>query len=317
MLRLRLAALAAVSVVACTNKSEQARTADTASRPKDSASAVAGASKIGETVGLKTPESVRYDPELDVYYVSNINGNASQHDNNGYIVVVRADSTSVVKTLVEGGKNGVTLNAPKGIAIVGDTIWVSDIDAVRAFNRRTGALVANIDLRGRKATFLNDVAVGGDGAIYVTDTGILFDAKGTVTHPGVDRIFKIAGRTVTEAASGDSLARPNGITWDRQGARFLLAPFGGPDVQSWKPGDKAPAKVATGPGTYDGIEVLADGRILVSSWADSAVHVIRGSSMSILVSNTPGPADIGVDTKRNTLAVPLFNDNKVVFYRIP
>ena len=30
-----------------------------------------------ETVGLRVPESVRYDPELDVYYIANINGNPS------------------------------------------------------------------------------------------------------------------------------------------------------------------------------------------------------------------------------------------------
>ena len=45
---------------------------------------------------MNTPESVRYDPELDVFFVSNINGNPSQHDGNGFIAVVRADSTGVV-----------------------------------------------------------------------------------------------------------------------------------------------------------------------------------------------------------------------------
>jgi hypothetical protein len=75
--------------------------------------------------------------------------------------------------------------------------------------------------------------------------------------------------------------------------------------------------VATGPGQYDGVEVLSDGRILVSSWADNAVHVIRDGSMTTLVANLTAPADIGVDTRRNVLAVPRFNDNKVEFFRIP
>lgn len=56
--------------------------------------------------------------------------------------------------------------------IVGDTLWVADIDAMRAFNKRTGAVIATVDLRPRGAVFLNDVAAGPDGALYITDTGL-------------------------------------------------------------------------------------------------------------------------------------------------
>ena len=241
----------------------------------------------------------------------------SEHDGNGFIAVVRADSTGApIKMLVEGGKNGAKLDAPKGLALVGDTLWVADINHVRAFNRRTGAPVADIDLSGQKATFLNDVAIGGDGSIYVTDTGIQFGAGGAVTHPGTDQIFKITGRKVT-VLKPDSLNSPNGITWDKANSRFVLAPFSGNAVQTWKEGDKVPATLATGPGAYDGVEVLGDGRVLVSSWADSTVNVVKNGAMAKLITGVNGPADIGVDTKRNVVAVPLFNDGKVAFYRLP
>ncbi|MDB4877542.1 MAG: hypothetical protein JWM41_3988 [Gemmatimonadetes bacterium] len=315
MRRINVVVIAACAVAACA-KQDTPKT-DTATAAATPAAAPAAASKLGETGGMKTPESVRYDPDNDVYYVSNINGNPSQHDNNGFIAIVRADSTgAATKVLVEGGKNGVTLDAPKGLALVGDTLWVADINHVRAFNRKTGAKVADIDLSSQKATFLNDVAVGGDGAVYVTDTGIMFDAKGATTHPGVDQIFKIVGRTAT-SLKPDSLNSPNGITWDKANGRFVLAPFSGTAVQTWKEGDKSTATLVTGPGTYDGVEVLADGRILVTSWADSAVHVTQNGAMSRLVTGVNGPADIGVDTKRGVLAVPLFNDGKVEYYKIP
>ena len=304
----------AMALAACAKQETPAT--DTTKAAVAASPAPAAAAKLGETPNMKTPESVRYDPELDVFYVSNINGNPSQHDGNGFIAVVRADSTSVVKMLVESGKNGATLDAPKGLALVGDTLWVADINHVRAFNRRTGAKIADIDLSSQHATFLNDVAVGGDGAVYVTDSGLLFDAKGGMSHPGTDQIFKIEGRKVT-ALKADSLNAPNGITWDATNGRFLLAPFSGTSVQTWKPGDKATATLVTGPGQYDGIEVLSDGRILVTSWADSAVHVVQAGAMSKLVPNVGAPADIGVDTKRGVVAIPRFSDDKIDFYKIP
>jgi sugar lactone lactonase YvrE len=308
-----IAAATAAALAACAK--QEAPATDT-TKAAAAAPATAAATKIGEAPNMKTPESVRYDPDLDVFYISNINGNPSQHDGNGFIAVVRADSTGVVKMLVEGGKNGVTLDAPKGLVIVGDTLWVADINHIRAFNRRTGAKIADIDLSTQHATFLNDLAVGGDGAVYATDTGIEFDAKGGMSHPGVDQIFKIEGRKAT-ALKVDSLNAPNGITWDAANTRFLLAPFSGAAVQTWKPGDKATVTLVTGPGQYDGIEALSDGRILVTSWADSAVHVVQGGTMTKLVSNVGAPADIGVDTKRGVLGIPRFNDGKVEFYKIP
>jgi len=142
----------------------------------------------GATDSMKTPESVRYDADLDAFFVSNINGNPSQKDGNGFIDRIDAGNTQMSTHLVEGGKNGVTLNAPKGMAIVGDTLWVADIDAVRAFNKRTGAPIA---------------------------TGM--------THPGHDQIFKIAGRKASFAiASDSSLKGPNGIAWDAANGRFAL-----------------------------------------------------------------------------------------------
>jgi sugar lactone lactonase YvrE len=304
--------LLSAALIACAKEQPAADTTATTSSATDGS-----AQKLGETTGLNVPESVRYDAELDVYYVSNINGNPSQKDNNGFIARVRADSTSVMTMLVEGGKNGATLNAPKGMALRGDTLFVADIDMLRMFNRRTGAALGQVDLRAQKATFLNDVAAGPDG-IYITDTGILFDAQGGMTHPGVNRIFKVAGRTVTEAAKGDSLGNPNGIAWDAAQNRFVLAPFGSPMIQSWTAGQAIPTAMASGPGGYDGVEVLANGNVLISSWTDSTVYIAHGGThMMPLVKNVEAPADIGVDTKRNVLAIPLFNAKKIEYYKIP
>ena len=298
-------------IAACAKERPAADTTSTAAAPTT-------ATKVGETAGFNVPESVRYDAELDVYFVSNINGNPSQKDGNGYIARVHADSIGAMTKLVEGGKGGVNLNAPKGMDIRGDTLFVADIDMLRMFNKKTGASLGAVSLRDQGATFLNDVAAGPDG-IYVTDTGIRFDAKGAMTHPGVNRVFKVVGTTVTAAKlNADSLANPNGIAWDAKNSRFILAPFGGPGISAWKPGDSTMTTLSSGPGGYDGVEVLANGNVLVSSWTDSTVHILHGGTHMVpLVQNVTAPADIGVDTKRNLVAIPRFNDGKVEYWRIP
>ncbi len=304
--------LGLLAIAACGTKEPAADSAGAA------ATAPSTASKVGETAGFNVPESVKYDAELDVYFVSNVNGNPSQKDNNGWIARVHADSIGVMTKLVEGGKSGVNLNAPKGMAIRGDTLFVADIDMLRRFNKKTGESFGNVSLREQQATFLNDVAAGPDG-IYVTDTGIRFDAQGAMTHPGVNRVFKVVGTLVTSARlNADSLLNPNGIAWDAKNSRFVLAPFGGPSISAWKPGDSTFTTMVTGPGGYDGVEVMDNGNVLVSSWTDSTVYILHGGThMMPLVKNVSAPADIGVDTKRNLVAIPRFNDGKVEYWRIP
>jgi len=275
-----------------------------------------GASRVTTLEGFKTPESVTYDPGLDVYFVSNINGNPSAKDNNGFIARVRGDGSAVDSMMfIAGGRGGVRLNAPKGMAILGDPLVVADIDAVRLFNRRTGAPVGSVDFAPLRARFLNDVAVGGDGALYITDTGIRFSPNGQMSHPGPDRIFKLTRRTPSVAISDSALGGPNGIAWDSAGGRFVIAPFSGKAILTWKPGEK-PAALATGVGQFDGIQTLPDGRVLASSWADSSLYVVRNGTATKLASGLPAPADIGVNAKRGIVGVPLFTENRVDFWSL-
>ena len=305
----RIALISAVLFTAACNRGD--RRADTAAVAPDTAPKL-----VVSVPGFQTPESVRYDEDLDLFFVSNINGNPSMKDGNGYISRVRADGTVDSSAFIRGGHNGVQLDAPKGIAISGDTLWVSDIDAVRAFNRRTGEPVASIALKSMGATFLNDVVIGPDGSVYITDTGIRFDSKGNMTHPGKDRVFRITGRTPKVVVQADSMGSPNGIAWDGTKNRFVIVPFSSPWLFTWQTNAIQPAALAQGPGGYDGVEVLADGRILVSSWADSSIHLFAGESRRAIITGKPAPADFGIDTKRNRIAIPLFNDNVVEIWQL-
>lgn len=265
--------------------------------------------------GFKTPESAKYDPGLDVWFISNINGDPFAEDDNGFISRLMGDGSMDSLEFIAGGKNGVTLNAPKGMAITGDTLWVADVDVVRAFDRRTGAPLANVSLKG-KARFLNDVAVGPDG-IYITDSGFGKDDKGGMGHPGPDQIFRVAGGKATLALKNDALAAPNGIAWDSAGGRFLVGPFVGKTVQAWIPGQSSLTPVGETPGQVDGLEVLGPGRLLLTSWTDSTLDVLENGKLTPTGGKLPSPADIGVDTKRSRVAIPLLMENRVEFRQLP
>ncbi len=274
-----------------------------------------GATKVTTVAGFSTPESVLHDSTQDIYFVSNINGSPTAKDNNGFISRLRPDGAIENLKFIEGGRAGVTLNAPKGLAVLGDTLWVADIDMVRAFNARTGAVIDSVKLDS--AVFLNDVAIAPTGAIYITDTGIRFDDVGNVLHPGPDRVFRIGpDRKVTVAARGDSLGWPNGITVDPVGKRFIIVSFGAAkSVLAWKPGDKTAHAIAKGAGGFDGVEV-AGSRILVSSWADSTVSAYETGQEVKVITGVPSPADIGYDAKRNRVLIPVFSGNRVEIWQL-
>ncbi len=296
----------ALAVAACGGE-------DTPTPESDATSAdtmAAEPTKVGEITGLNVPESALHDATRDVWYITNINGVPNDKDGNGFITRVSGDLINVDTQFIAGGVNGVTLNAPKGMALIGDTLWVADIDAVRAFNVVTGAGVATVDVPG--AVFLNDIAVGPDGVLYISDTGIRFGSDG-MTHPGPDRLFRLDRRAVGEILRFEGQPGPNGLFTDNSG-RMIVAPFAATTIFAWTPGTTAADSIASGPGGYDGIAQLGDGRMLVSSWTDSTVHVLADGALTPLLRGLPSPADIGVDAGRGYVAVPLFESGRVEFW---
>jgi sugar lactone lactonase YvrE len=256
--------------------------------------------------GFTGPEAVRYDADQDIYFVSNFGrGSSSAEDNNGFISRMHPDGTLEKLDFIAGGVAGVILHAPRGMTIVGDSLWVADADAVRVFHRRTGLPLATARFTDFDIGFLNDVAPGPDG-VYVTDTGM-------------NRIYRIAGGAVSLALADSGLGSPNGITWDRNSGRFIVVPFGGATaIRAWRPGSSMITDVGrSGGAMFDGVEVLADGRILVASQADSSLHLFTQGRGRAILRTAGRPADIAVDTKRNRVAVPFIALNRIEIWQLP
>lgn len=324
----RITAVAVLLLAACTPADDAATgagssaagasetTGDTAGGARGGSGNSVTATSLGATQGFQRPESVRYDSTTDVFFVSNINGHPARKDNNGWIGRVSAGQRGNATVFIAGGRDDVYLHAPKGMAIQGDTLWVADIDLLRGFDKHTGKFIRAVGFWQKNVAYLNDVVVGGDGALYLTDTGVTFDAAGEMQpSTGGPRIYRLAGHTtMTEELKGDVIAGINGITFDWASSRFLLAPFEGTEIKSWQPG-ALPERYAAGPGGYDGIEI-ANGRVYVSSWTDSSVHVVENGTTRPIIRNVTSPADIGIDTRRNVIAVPRFEAGRVEYYQI-
>jgi sugar lactone lactonase YvrE len=270
--------------------------------------------------GMATPESVLYEPKSDEYLVSNINGGPSAADNNGFISRVAPDGSKVEVRWIEGGKKGVKLDAPKGMAAVGDTLYVADLTRVRMFDLASGKPKGEVALPG--ATFANDVAAAPDGKIYVSDSGIKIDDKG-VTPTKTDAVYVIEKGKAKTLATGDDLGHPNGLLWvsDKEGktpadGKLWVVSFGSGELYSLdKAGKKGDAQKLP-KGSLDGIVAVSDG-LLVSSWEGQAVYRGRpGGAFDVVVPGVKAPADIGYDTKRGRVLVPLFQDSMIEAYEI-
>jgi sugar lactone lactonase YvrE len=298
VLRVGVGAIALTAVViidSCISRSDT----DDSSTSKPAARA----GPLASVSGLKSSEAVVFDPARDVYFVSNINGEPGVKDGNGFITRITANGVVDSLHFIQGGRNGVTLNAPMGSRIQGDTLWVLDVDVLRGFDARTGKPTAAINLAPAGAGFLNDLTAGPDGDFYITDTGVRF-AKGKLDHTAPDRIYHVdRNRRVTVALESPALSLPDGIGWDPRDRKLILAPFGGNAVQEWHPGDPAPTNIAPGPSKFDGVEVESDGTIIVTIWNDSSVSILDVPNLvKKVVLNMP-PADASVDLRRQRVGV--------------
>ncbi len=259
--------------------------------------------------GLATPESVLYDADNDRYIVSNINGKPLEADNNGFISVLAPDGGVTTLKWIEGGKNKVKLNAPKGLALVKGVLYAADINTVRMFDAKTGAPKGDIPIPG--STFLNDLASGPDGKVYVSDSGLKQGASG-FEPTGTDAVYVIEKGHAKALAKGKDLGAPNGLLVTDKGV--VVVTFGSGEVYLLDDKGKKQDVAKPPQGTLDGVIALGDS-LVVTSWAGSALYKGKlGGPFEEVLGGQKSPADIGYDTKRSRVLIPHFLEDTVEVY---
>jgi len=258
-----------------------------------------------EGAGFRAPESVFHDEADDIYLVSNVNGDPAGEEDNGFISRVTPDGEVEELKWIDGEAGDFTLNAPKGMMILGDSLYVADVDCVRVFVRPTGD--HSHDICFSDATFLNDLTVDENNIFYVTDSG-------SEDEPGALFRFSVDGGQAL-LVEGEHLGGPNGIAFTPRG--FIVATFEtGALVRMTAEGEQTPMTPQS-ERQLDGIVFREDESFFFSSWGDSAVYAVGGDgSVSQAVSGVPSPADMGYDRERNRLLVPLLQENTVLFVEV-
>ena len=118
--------------------------------PEAAPAAVLRLEPLWVATGFSSPEGVAAAPGGG-YFISNVAGDATTKDGEGWISILSEDGEVIEMRFAEG------LDAPKGMAVLDDVLYIADIDQVRMIDAKTGEARGEIAVDG--AEFLNDATV--------------------------------------------------------------------------------------------------------------------------------------------------------------
>jgi hypothetical protein len=205
---------------------------------------------VWTTSGFDRPESVLISADTSFLYVSSIVGSGGSADGEGFISKLGKDGKIIELHWVGG------IDAPKGMALKGDSLFVSNIDELVEIDTRTGEVLTTIPAPGAK--FLNDVA-------YMPGLGVLVSGSSTKS------LYLYDGETMSLWLQDDQLGGINGLHVD--GERVLIVTMSAGELLSLDPKTKTLTVLASGMENADGIKVLKDGSYFTSSWPGQLYHV--------------------------------------------
>jgi sugar lactone lactonase YvrE len=242
---------------------------------------------------LKTPESALYVEAEKLLYVSNIDGQPWEKDGKGSVGKVGLDGKIIQVDWVKG------LEAPKGLGLYKNKLYVADVDKVAVIDTKKAAIVQTIPVEGAQG--LNDITVDPkNGVVYVSDSKM-------------KKIHRIENGKVTTLL--DNLKGPNGVLIYGDDL-YILDAGGLYKVEK----DKSLTKLADGmEGGTDGVEHVTGKDFVVSCWQGSIWYVKGDGTKEHLLDTRAqhiNTADIGYDAKNRILYVPTFFKNKIVAYEL-
>ncbi|GAB3996711.1 hypothetical protein GCM10028807_39960 [Spirosoma daeguense] len=245
---------------------------------------------------VRTPESVLFEPKQKVLYVACINGGPSLDNKGSYIAKVGLDGKVIQMKFADN------LNSTKGMGILGDKLYVTEMTQVAEIALATGKILNRYPIEGAK--FLNDIAVDTKkGIIYITDSN---DHK----------VWSITNGKASLVLSGDPLKGTNGLLFENN---QLLIGNGDGSLFSMNPDTKQLTTIAKVSGGIDGIIALGNKSYIVTEWRGKVWHVSSDGKTDLKIDTSAekiNSADLGYDPQSKTLFIPTFFHNTVKAYSV-
>lgn len=243
---------------------------------------------------LKTPESVAYDSEGDLVFVSNVNMNPWEKDGNGFISKLNLKGDVIEAQWIKG------LSGPKGMGVHKGKLYVTDITEIVEIDIKKGQIVNKYPVEGSKK--LNDITVDRSGTVYVSDAG---DQAIYALKRGKVELFL-------------KKAELEGINGLYSQGNTLLAGLAN-KVVSIDVTTKAIQPFVDNTGSIDGLVATGKGTYLISDWQGHVFEIKQGQKPKLLLDTTPqqiNAADIEFVKDKNILLVPTFFKDNVVAYQL-
>jgi len=243
--------------------------------------------------GLKTPESVVQAKDGRIF-ISEINEFGKNGDGRISVVDQRGNVTVFASNLDD----------PKGLAIIGDNLYVADKTKILKINAKgqVSVFVApeafpNVPL------FLNDLEADLQGNLYVSDSGDLFNTgKGGA-------IYKITPRgeviLLIKDTQDSRVKAPNGLLADDTGNNLIYVDFSSGVLYSLNTSTAELSDLAEGFGGGDGVVHHSSGVMYVSDWKNGKVFSVNMmGDVSLIKAGYQSAADIAITKDERYLLVP-------------
>ncbi len=244
---------------------------------------------------LRTPECVLFDNGSSSFFVSNINGSPRVKDGDGFISKLDKKGTIINLQWIRG------LNAPKGMSIYKELLYVTDIDQLIIIDHKKGQILKKIDIP--EAKFLNDICIDDNGKLFISDSQqrVIY----TYENDLVEKWFE-----------GEILSFPNGLCIKDKHLYIGNYTY----ILKVNIKDKTYSKMVENiGGGVDGMKFINDQELIISDWTGNVHHINKEHKLTKLI----GTADVGINaadfefiSKYNLLLIPTFGYNTVAAYKI-
>ncbi len=256
---------------------------------------------------FKLPESVIYDEKNDVLYVSNIVNHPFKKDGSGFISKLSLTGEVLELEWIK------ELNAPKGLTIVNDKLYIADIDELVEVDIANSKILNKYKASG--SVCMNDVTHDKYGNVYVGDTY-------------TDSIYRLNSFGQLPLWFYSPGLAPNGMHIDNENSKMIVGNWGAvmegwgtPELSgSLKSIDlntKKLKNMGSKPiGNLDGVESDGKGGYYVTDWSATKLYSVnkngRAKMLKQLSEEGKGAADHEVILGKNLMIIPIMVENKLV-----